>query len=124
MGAKGRVFALAFKVTVVRRLMAGESVSATARELGIRRKVRYEWKSRYRQLGEAGLRPIGRPKKEVPLGPPAPEVLASRNDLQTARERIGGLERKVGQQELELDFFVAALRRIRAAKNAEQLSAN
>ena len=54
-----------------------------------------------------------------PQGHPAPEVLASRNDLQTARERIGDLERKVGQQELELDFFVAALRRIRAAKNAE-----
>jgi len=39
--------------------------------------------------------------------------------LQTARERIGELERKVGQQELELDFFAAALRRIRAAKHAE-----
>ena len=123
MGEKGRVFALAYKLTVVRRLVAGESVSATAKELGIRRKVLYEWKDRYRKLGEAGLRPVGRPKKVVPLGPPA-AVVGSRGELQTARERIGELERKVGQQELELDFFAAALRRIRAAKNAEPASAS
>lgn len=124
MGEKGRVFALAYKLTVVRRLVAGESVSATAKELGIRRKVLYEWKDRYRKLGEAGLRPVGRPKKVVPLGPPAAAVVGSRGELQTARERIGELERKVGQQELELDFFAAALRRIRAAKNAEPASAS
>ena len=124
MGEKGRVFALAYKLTVVRRLVAGESVSATAKELGIRRKVLYEWKDRYRKLGEAGLRPVGRPKKVVPLGPPAAAVVGSRGELQTARERIGELERKVGQQELELDFFAAALRRIRAAKSAEPASAS
>ena len=124
MGEKGRVFALAYKLTVVRRLVAGESVSATAKELGIRRKVLSEWKDRYRKLGEAGLRPVGRPKKVVPLGPPAAAVVGSRGELQTARERIGELERKVGQQELELDFFAAALRRIRAAKNAEPASAS
>lgn len=124
MGEKGRVFALAYKLTVVRRLVAGESVSATAKELGIRRKVLSEWKDRYRKLGEAGLRPVGRPKKVVPLGPPAATVIGSRGELQTARERIGELERKVGQQELELDFFAAALRRIRAAKNAEPASAS
>lgn len=124
MGEKGRVFALAYKLTVVRRLVAGESVSATAKELGIRRKVLSEWKDRYRKLGEAGLRPVGRPKKVVPLGPPATAAVGSHGELQTARERIGELERKVGQQELELDFFAAALRRIRAAKNAEPASAS
>jgi len=61
-GRKGRVFPLDYKLTVVRRWNAGESVSAMARELGIRRKVLYEWKDRYRKLGEAGLRPAGRPK--------------------------------------------------------------
>ena len=124
MGEKGRVFPLDYMLTVVRRLNAGESVSAMARELAIRRKVLYEWKHWYRKLGEAGLRLVGRPKKVVALGPPAAEVAVSRDELQTARERIGELERKVGQQELELDFFAAALRRIRAAKHAEPVSAS
>ena len=34
-------------------------------------------------------------------------------ELLAARKRIAELERKVGQQELELDFFGEALRRIK-----------
>jgi hypothetical protein len=39
--------------------------------------------------------------------------LAGRGELLAARRRIAELERKVGQQELELDFFGEALRRIK-----------
>jgi transposase len=42
------------------------------------------------------------------------EGLTARGELLWARKRIAELERKVGQQELELDFFGAALRRIKA----------
>jgi transposase-like protein len=51
------------KLTAVRRVLAGESVSAVAQELGIRRKRLYVWKDRYAELGKAGLahRRGGRP---------------------------------------------------------------
>ena len=54
------------KLAAVRRVPAGESVSAVAQELGIRRKRLYVWKDRYAELGEAGLeqRRGGRPRKE------------------------------------------------------------
>jgi hypothetical protein len=37
-------------------------------------------------------------------------------DLAAARKRIIALERKVGQQQLELDFFRQALRRVGGAR--------
>jgi hypothetical protein len=40
------------------------------------------------------------------------EPQAGRGELLAARKRIAELERKVGRQELELDFFGEALRRI------------
>jgi transposase-like protein len=55
------------KLAAVRRVLTGESVSAVAQELGIRRKRLYVWKDRYAELGEAGLvhRRGGRPRKVV-----------------------------------------------------------
>ena len=95
--------------------MAGESVSAVAQELGIRRKRLYVWKDRYAELGEAGLvqRRGGRPRKVVSEAGEEAEARFGRGELLAARKRIAELERKVGQQELELDFFGEALRRIK-----------
>lgn len=101
------------KVTAVRRVLVGESVSAVAQELGIRRKRLYVWKDRYVELGEAGLtqRRGGRPRRVV--SEDGSESRSGRGELLAARRRIAELERKVGQQELELDFFGEALRRIK-----------
>jgi transposase-like protein len=103
------------KLAAVRRVLAGESVRAVAEELGIRRKRLYVWKDRYAELGEAGLmdRRGGRPRKDVPTSESGAEAKAGRGELLAARKRIAELERKVGQQELELDFFGEALRRIK-----------
>jgi transposase len=102
-----------FKLAAVKRVLAGEGVSAVAQELGIRRKRLYIWKDRYAQLGEAGLTSSkgGRPRNDAASGR-GTEPLAGRGELLAARKRIAELERKVGQQELELDFFGEALRRI------------
>jgi transposase len=102
------------KLAAVRRVRAGESVRAVAEELGIRRKRLYVWKDRYAELGEAGLqrRRGGRPRKEALTAMDGSEVKLGRGELLAARKRIAELERKVGQQELELDFFEEALRRI------------
>lgn len=105
------VYSFELKLRIVKRLQAGEAVSVLAQEFGIRRKNLYAWKHQYAKLGEAGLKLLrGRRRKaHVEVEPPDP----GRGQLEAARARIAELERKVGQQELELDFFAEALRRIR-----------
>ena len=58
-----------------------------------------------------GSRRRGRPTKAEAL-----ERAASGGDLEVARRKIAELERKVGQQAVELDFFQGALRRIKALR--------
>ena len=113
--AKPVEYAMELKLSAVRRVLAGESVNIVAQELGIRRKRLYVWKDRYAELGEAGLvrRRGGRPRKIVSAAEDGSGGLAGRGELLAARRRIAELERKVGQQELELDFFGEALRRIK-----------
>jgi transposase len=112
--AKQPEYRAELKLAAVQRVLAGESVSAVAQELGIGRKRLYVWKDRYAELGEAGLvhRRGGRPRK-VASEATNSEAMAGRGELRAARRRIAELERKVGQQELELDFFGEALRRIK-----------
>jgi transposase len=50
-----RVFSTAFKEAAVVRLAAGERLAAVARELGIARKLLYEWRAAHRRFGVAGL---------------------------------------------------------------------
>ncbi|MBV8133452.1 MAG: transposase, partial [Alphaproteobacteria bacterium] len=46
MPSKARIFSREFKVSVIRRMLAGENVSAIARELQVRRKDLYVWRDR------------------------------------------------------------------------------
>ena len=116
-----------FKLAVVRRVAAGESVSRLSGELGVRSRNIYRWLDRFREGGAAALRPDGRPTRleaaEAHLGsvaeaasdmpPPDPP-----DQLEVARVRIAALERKVGRQELELDFFQKALRHVREVRSS------
>ena len=115
LGKRRRVFSREFKLRAVERFMAGESASALSRELHLRRKLLYQWKDAYWVGGVAGLRTRGRPRKEQ-LIDPMPEAKTGRAELLQARRRIAELERKVGQQQLELDFFVEALRRVKTVE--------
>jgi hypothetical protein len=72
----------------------------------------YDWHRRYRSGGAAALRAMGRPSSSGP-GFDAPLPVSSASQPGAERERIAGLERKIGQQQLELDFFRAALRHVR-----------
>jgi transposase len=111
---KARVFSREFKLGAAERMLAGEGPSALARELQVRRKLLYEWKDAYLVGGVEALRTRGRPRKYQLLGPP-PEARTARAELLQARQRIAELERKVGKQQLEIDFFAEALRRVDAA---------
>ena len=112
---KARVFSREFKMRAVERMLAGESSSVLARELKLRRKLLYQWKDAYLLGGVAGLRTRGRPRKDQVPGLPT-EAKTARAELLQARQRIAELERKVGKQQLEIDFFAEALRRVEAVR--------
>ena len=116
-----RVFSREFKISIVCRMLAGESVSALSRELKMTRKDLYAWRDRFQAGGPDALRGRGRPRKAeaagsvasadatAPVGTPAPE-------LEAARKRIAELECKVGQQQMDLDFFQRALLHVGAPR--------
>ena len=112
-----RSFSRAFKLRVIERLEAGESGSALALELSVKRTIIYRWRDAWRQGGPAALRSKrGRPPKlEALQMERARGVAAKANDLTEARRQIAELQRKVGQQQLDLDFFRQALRHIEAS---------
>ena len=89
-------------------MVPGVKVSALARELGVCRQRLYDWREAM-QAGDEQLRRRGRPKRTV-LPP------AQANDLAGAQRRVAELERRLGQQQLELDFFKQALRRVEALR--------
>lgn len=80
---------------LVRRMEAGERVAVLARETGVLRKSLYQWRAAWRAMGVAGLNRKRGPKP---------------GELAKAKARVGELERLVGRQQADLDFFREALR--------------
>jgi transposase-like protein len=111
-----RTISREFKLEAVRRLLAGENVSALARELKVQRNDLYVWRDRFRLGGADALRGPGRPRKAEAIVPAAGDAAASQ--LDAAHGRIAELERKIGQQQLELDFFRQALRQVKGARRS------
>jgi transposase-like protein len=87
-------------------------------ETGVKRTIIYRWRDQWRAGGELALRSEhGRPTKADALALEAARGPAARaSDLADARRQIAELERKVGQQQLHLDFFKGALRRIETSR--------
>src|SRR5260221_12150891 len=120
-----RRFSREFKLAALARMAAGENVSALARELVVRREFLYQWRERFRAGGPVALRSRGRPTKSEVLAMqsgagvalPAPSAImptpAPPDELVTAQRRIAELARKMGQPQIELDFFKQALRAAR-----------
>jgi transposase len=112
-----RVFSREFKLRAVQRIGSGENVSALARELTIKREILYRWRDAFRLGGPEALRLRGRPSKAQALAMAAARGPAGKvNDLAEARWQIDQLQRKVGQQQLDLDFFKQALRHLEASR--------
>jgi transposase-like protein len=114
-----RVFSREFKIGIVCRMLAGENVSALGRELKMTRKDLYAWRDRFQAGGPEALRGRGRPPKAEAAGLAASGTSAQETpaaELEAARQRIAKLERKVGQQQLDLDFFQRALRHVGAPR--------
>ncbi len=112
---KGRRFDREFKLAAVHRMLSGENVSALSRELKVLRKDLYRWRAGFRARGPDGLRAVGRPAKVLSASRET-AARAAPDELAAARQRITELERKIGQQLLELDFFRQALRQVRGKR--------
>lgn len=114
---KRRVFSRDFKVSAVKRMLAGEAAATLASELQLLRGHLYKWCRHFRRGGPEALRAACRPRKVIGAPEPDPVTKAMRvQDVATARKRITDLERKIGQQQVELDFFRQALRQVRGAR--------
>lgn len=114
---EARSFSREFKLRAVQRIEAGENVSALSRELTIKREVLYRWRDAFRMGGPEALRLRGRPSRADALAMAAARMVAGKaDDLAEARWQIEQLRRKAGQQQLDLDFFKRALRRIEASR--------
>ena len=104
----------AFKLQALSRMEAAADVTALAAELGCRRELLYIWRRKVRAGGADALRPIGRPSTAAE---PFDEASApSSGGAGSGQRQIEELQRKIGQQQLDLDFFRAALRHVREAR--------
>jgi transposase len=118
-----RAFSAEFRAQLARRILEGESVSKLHHEFDIKRSVLYRWRDSYRKAGAAGLVcPVGRPAtKTIADAASAPAPGPGLSEAESLRRQIAVLERKVGQQELQLDFFKKAFKRV---KESSQTSGN
>ena len=110
---KRRSFTQAFKESVVARMASAESIRGLAAELNVDSRILYHWRDRFQTGGVEALRRVGRPARidtaKIEASPSPIDI----TDPGEAQRRIGELERKIGQQQLDLDFFRAALRQVR-----------
>ena len=119
-----RSFSTECKIALIERIEAGERLPVAA-AAGIKRKLLYEWRHAYRKHGVAGLSrkrgpkpggkssgsPPGRASPATPSGPDsAPVAARPGGELAEAKARIAELERVIGRQQVDLDFFRIALR--------------
>lgn len=109
-------FSVEQKLVWVGRLLAGETVTDLASELGMRSSNLYKWLGQYRRHGASGLSTSGHPighRPQFKNKEPPPEAI---DELSLAKRRIAELERKVGQQQVDLDFFRQALRHVKGER--------
>jgi transposase-like protein len=121
-----RVFSREFKLSLVRRLLAGETALALAREHDVRRNLLYNWREKFRTGGAAALRLSGgqlrRGELVAPSQAAAAAAVSAAAALEQAQGRIAALEQIVGRQQVDLDFFRAALRHIREQRRTSETS--
>jgi transposase len=87
-----RKFSKEFKMAAVARVRAGELVEAVARSVEVNRQDLYRWQRDVEKFGARAFPGAGQKREE--------------------ETRVAELERKIGQQVLEIDFLRRALQRV------------
>ena len=103
MSQRWRKYSPEFRARALELLKSCSNVSELARDLGIRRKWLYKWRN---QARAKAARTDGDTKF------PAPVAAVREPEKEALRRRIADLERLVGRQTAEIDFFRNALRRV------------
>ena len=98
---EARTYTREFRMAVVRRILDGESVPRLSEELGIHRKLLYQWLRQVNEGGEANLRPRGRPRKGA-----------------EAQQATGNLQRTMARQRLMIDFLLLVARELESVNYA------
>ena len=122
---KNRRFPTAFKLNAIKRAEGGEGVLPVARKLGISRKLLHDWIKAWKAHGPEGLNRKPGPKPGPRKLKPLQATDEKRSALAQANARIAELERLVGRQQMDIDFFRKALRALeRPATQGKPASAS
>lgn len=104
MGLSRRQFTKEFKLAAIKRLEQGVSIGELARGLLVNANVLHRWRREFRQ------------------GPG--NAFSGNGNGRWPEGRIAELERKVGQQVLEIDFLKGCLQRIEQQRMLQALTGN
>jgi transposase len=104
MGLLRRMYTKEFKLATVRRLEQGESAGRLGRSLEVSPNVLHRWRRELRHGSGKVFPGMGKPR--------VPET------------RVAELERKIGQQALEIDFLKGCLQRIDEQRMLQALNGN
>jgi transposase len=111
-----RRYSVEFRIEIAERMLAGENVTALSRLHQLPRSGMYRWRDAYRREGMAGLsQQVGRPSGA------AKRAQRPGTTEEALRQQIAELERKVGQQTLEIDFFRRVFKRVEELPKASRL---
>ena len=107
MSKERRQYSREFKLAALARFEEAGNATELAVELGIERAMLYKWHAKFAAGGASALSTTGRPR---------PVAMSAGSGETGSRRRMAELERKVGEQQLDLDFFRAALRQVRGQR--------
>jgi len=104
MGLSRRQFTREFKLAALQRLEMGASVTEVARAFEVNPNVLHRWRQEFRQGPGNAFPGLGRRRWE--------------------EGRVAQLERKIGQQALEIDFLKGCMQRIDEQRRLQALNGN
>lgn len=104
MGLSRRQFTKEFKLAAIQRLERGISIGEVARAVEVNPNVLHRWRREFRQAPGNSFPGNGKPR--------------------WSEGRIAELERKIGQQALEIDFLKGCLQRIEEQRMLQALTGN
>ena len=114
---KRRSFTREFKLSVLARMQETDSIVGLAHELGLERKLLYCWRESFAAGGADNLRRAGRPAAASAAARAEPGEPAAAT-VPDAQARLVELERTIGRQQMELEFFRAALQQVRERRRS------
>jgi len=99
MSTTRRAFNREFKVAAIKRLQSGVPVGRLARQLEVNPNQLHAWKREFEQQPNSAFSGEGRRRAE--------------------ETKVGELERKIGQQTMEIDFLKSCLRQIEDLRTSQ-----